>query len=105
MLKYGTDKPDLRNPLVIVEISDMFEETDFAPFRKKTVRSINVPNAAGQSKKWFKKMEEFALSIGMKGLGYVKVRDDLTFDGRLTSSLKRATVKNLSAVTVQKQAM
>lgn len=50
MLKYGTDKPDLRNPLVIVEISDMFEETDFAPFRKKTVRSINVPNAAGQSK-------------------------------------------------------
>ena len=72
MLKYGTDKPDLRNPLVIVEISDMFEETDFAPFRKKTVRSINVPNAAGQSKKWFKKMEEFALSIGMKGLGYVK---------------------------------
>ena len=57
MLKYGTDKPDLRNPLVIVEISDMFEETDFAPFRKKTVRSINVPNAAGQSKKWFKKIQ------------------------------------------------
>lgn len=43
MLKYGTDKPDLRNPLVIVEISDMFEETDFKPFLKKTVRSINVP--------------------------------------------------------------
>ena len=88
MLKYGTDKPDLRNPLVIVEISDMFEETDFAPFRKKTVRSINVPNAAGQSKKWFKKMEEFALSIGMKGLGYVKVRDDLTFDGPSDKFLK-----------------
>ena len=88
MLKYGTDKPDLRNPLVIVEISDMFEETDFAPFRKKTVRSINVPNAAGQSKKWFKKMEEFALSIGMKGLGYVKVRDDLTFDGPIDKFLK-----------------
>ena len=88
MLKYGTDKPDLRNPLVIVEISDMFEETDFAPFRKKTVRSINVPNAAGQSKKWFKKMEEFALSNGMKGLGDVKVRDDLTFDGPIDKFLK-----------------
>ena len=50
MLKYGTDKPDLRNPLVIVEISDMFEETDFKPFLKKTVRSINVPGAAKQSK-------------------------------------------------------
>lgn len=88
MLKYGTDKPDLRNPLVIVEISDMFEETDFAPFRKKTVRSINVPLAASQSKKWFKRMEEFALSIGMKGLGYVKVNDDLTFDGPIDKFLK-----------------
>lgn len=88
MLKYGTDKPDLRNPLEIVEISDMFEETDFAPFRKKTVRSINVPGAASCSKSWFKKMEEFALSIGMKGLGYVKVRDDMTFDGPIDKFLK-----------------
>lgn len=88
MLKYGTDKPDLRNPLVIREISDMFAETDFAPFRKKCVRSINVPGAAAQSKKWFKRMEEFALSIGMKGLGYVKVNDDLTFDGPIDKFLK-----------------
>ncbi len=88
MLKYGTDKPDLRNPLEIKEISDMFEETDFAPFRKKCVRSLNVPGAAAQSKKWFKRMEEFALSIGMKGLGYVKVNDDLTFDGPIDKFLK-----------------
>ena len=88
MLKYGTDKPDLRNPLEIVEISDMFEETDFAPFRKKTVRSINVPGASSCSKSWFKKMEEFALSIGMKGLGYVKVREDMTFDGPIDKFLK-----------------
>jgi aspartyl-tRNA synthetase len=88
MLKYGTDKPDLRNPLEIKEISDMFEETDFAPFRKKCVRSINVPGASAQSKKWFKRMEEFALSIGMKGLGYVKVRDDMTFDGPIDKFLK-----------------
>ncbi len=88
MLKYGTDKPDLRNPLEIKEISDMFVETDFAPFRKKCVRSINVPNASSQSKKWFKRMEEFALSIGMKGLGYVKVCDDLTFDGPIDKFLK-----------------
>ena len=88
MLKYGTDKPDLRNPLEIKEISDMFVETDFVPFRKKCVRSINVPNAASQSKKWFKRMEEFALSIGMKGLGYVKVNEDLTFDGPIDKFLK-----------------
>lgn len=88
MLKYGTDKPDLRNPLEIKEISDMFVETDFAPFKKKCVRSINVPNASSQSKKWFKRMEEFALSIGMKGLGYVKVREDMTFDGPIDKFLK-----------------
>lgn len=95
MLKYGTDKPDLRNPLVIVEISDMFEETDFKPFLKKTVRSINVPGAAKQSKSWFKKMEEFALSIGMKGLGYVKVRDDITFDGPIDKFLKEGDREEL----------
>lgn len=95
MLKYGTDKPDLRNPLVIVEISDMFEETDFKPFLKKTVRSINVPGAAKQSKSWFKKMEEFALSIGMRGLGYVKVRDDMTFDGPIDKFLKEGDREEL----------
>ncbi|MBQ6336958.1 MAG: aspartate--tRNA ligase [Ruminococcus sp.] len=88
MLKYGSDKPDLRNPLEIVEISDMFEETDFKPFLKKCVRSINVPGAASCSKSWFKKMEEFALSIGMKGLGYVKVTDELLFDGPIDKFLK-----------------
>lgn len=95
MLKYGTDKPDLRNPLEIVEISDMFEETDFKPFLKKTVRSINVPGAASQSKSWFKKMEEFALSVGMKGLGYVKVTDDMLFDGPIDKFLKEGDREEL----------
>ncbi|MGN0559263.1 MAG: aspartate--tRNA ligase [Acutalibacteraceae bacterium] len=95
MVKYGTDKPDLRNPLVIVDMSDMFVETDFAPFRKKTVRTINVPNAASQSKSWFKKMEEFALSIGMKGLGYVKVTDDMLFDGPIDKFLKEGDREKL----------
>ncbi|MBR1481865.1 MAG: aspartate--tRNA ligase [Ruminococcus sp.] len=97
MVRYGTDKPDLRNPLMIREISDMFVETDFAPFRKKCVRSINVPGAAAQSKKWFKRMEEFALSIGMKGLGYVKVCDDLSFDGPIDKFLKPGDREELIA--------
>lgn len=95
MVTYGTDKPDLRNPLLIKDISDMFVETDFAPFRGKTVRSINVPGAASQSKSWFKKMEEFALSIGMKGLGYVKVREDMTFDGPIDKFLKEGDREKL----------
>ncbi len=102
MLAYGTDKPDLRNPLLIRDISPMFEETDFAPFRKKTVRSINVPGAAAQSKKWFRNMEEFALSIGMKGLGYVKVRDDLTFDGPIDKFLKEGDREKLIEINASK---
>ena len=102
MLTYGTDKPDLRNPLLIKDISPMFEETDFAPFRKKTVRSINVPEASAQSKKWFKNMEEFALSIGMKGLGYVKVRDDMTFDGPIDKFLKEGDREKLIEINGSK---
>ncbi len=102
MLTYGTDKPDLRNPLLIKDISPMFEETDFAPFRKKTVRSINVPGAASCSKKWFKNMEEFALSIGMKGLGYVKVREDLTFDGPIDKFLKEGDREKLIEINDSK---
>lgn len=102
MITYGTDKPDLRNPLLIKDISDMFVETDFAPFRGKTVRSINVPNAASQSKSWFKKMEEFALSIGMKGLGYVKVREDLTFDGPIDKFLKEGDREKLIEINGSK---
>ena len=102
MLTYGTDKPDLRNPLLIKDISDMFVETDFAPFRKKTVRSINVPNAAAQSKKWFKNMEEFALSIGMKGHGYVKVREEMTFDGPIDKFLKEGDREKLIEINGSK---
>lgn len=102
MLTYGTDKPDLRNPLLIKDISPMFDETDFKPFLKKTVRSINVPDAAKQSKTWFKKMEEFALSIGMKGLGYVKVRDDLSFDGPIDKFLKEGDREKLIEINGSK---
>jgi len=87
MLKYGTDKPDLRNPLEIIDISDMFMETDFAPFRKKTVRAVNVFDSASQSKGFFEKMLEFAMKIGMKGLGYIKVDDDMNYHGPIDKFL------------------
>ncbi len=87
MLKYGTDKPDLRNPLEIIDISDMFVETDFAPFRGKCVRAVNVPNCAGQSKGFFEKMLKYATGIGMKGLGYIKVTEELTYQGPIDKFL------------------
>ncbi|MDP4120604.1 MAG: amino acid--tRNA ligase-related protein, partial [Bacillota bacterium] len=76
-----------RNPLTIIDISDMFIETDFAPFKKKTVRALNVPDCSAQSKGFFEKMLSFATSIGMKGLGYVKVNDDLSFNGPIDKFL------------------
>ena len=81
MLKYGSDKPDLRNPLEIIDVSDIFENSDFAPFRGKTVRAINVPNCASKSKGFFEKMLDYATSIGMKGLGYFKVDEDMNLLG------------------------
>jgi aspartyl-tRNA synthetase len=81
MLKYGTDKPDLRNPLLIRELSDFFASVDFAPFKGKTVRGIVVPTAAKQPRSFFASMEKFALSIGMKGLGYIAVNGDMSYKG------------------------
>jgi aspartyl-tRNA synthetase len=98
MIKYGTDKPDLRNPLEIIDISPMFLETDFAPFRKKTVRAINVPDCASQSKSFFENMLDFAMKIGMKGLGYIKVDDEMRYHGPIDKFLSEQDKKNLAEV-------
>ncbi|WP_101910744.1 aspartate--tRNA ligase [Marasmitruncus massiliensis] len=87
MLKYGTDKPDLRNPLVIIDLSDLFTVSDFKPFSGKCVRAINVPGAASQPRSFFASMESFALSIGMKGLGYVKVDENMAYQGPIDKFL------------------
>ena len=87
MLKYGSDKPDLRNPLEIIDISDLFLNTEFAPFRKKTVRAINVANCASQSKSFFENMLDYAIKIGMKGLGYIKVDEELNYNGPIDKFL------------------
>lgn len=87
MLKYGTDKPDLRNPLEIVELSDLFVESDFKPFRGQTVRGICVKGAASQSKKFFETMLDYAMEIGMKGLGYLKGEGGLKFAGPIDKFL------------------
>jgi aspartyl-tRNA synthetase len=96
MLIYGSDKPDLRNPLEIIDISDMFEETGFAPFRKKTVRAINVPDISSQSKRFFQDMLEFAMEIGMKGLGYIKVDDEMKYQGPIDKFLSQEDRKELA---------
>ncbi len=79
MLEYGTDKPDLRNPLKIVDVTDFFQRCTFKPFHKKTVRAINVH--AKLSKGQHEKLLKFAQSIGMGGLGYLEVLEDKIYKG------------------------
>ena len=81
------DKPDLRNPLRIIDLSDLFVESDFKPFRGQTVRAIPVPDCAHQPRSFFEQMLGFAESIGMKGLGYVKVNEDMTYAGPIDKFL------------------
>ena len=96
MLKYGSDKPDLRNPLFIIDVSDLFVDSSFKPFSNKTVRAIRVPKMAEKSKSFFEKMEEYALSIGMKGLGYFKVEEGLKFNGPIDKFLRAGDREELA---------
>ena len=79
MLKYGTDKPDLRNPLFIIDLSEFFNQCTFKPFINKTVRAIRVKGHL--SKGFHEKMLQYAMNIGMSGLGYLEVQEDLSFKG------------------------
>jgi len=78
MLKYGTDKPDLRNPIEIVDVSEIFgrAEVEFKAFKNKTVRAIPAPGAASQPRSFFDKLNEWARSEGAAGLGYIQFEED-----------------------------
>lgn len=97
MLKYGTDKPDLRNPLEITDLTDFFRDVEFKPFQGKPVRGIVAPGCGKMSKSFFEKMLEYATSIGMKGLGYLTVLEDGSFKGPIAKFLsdeKKAALTN-----------
>ena len=83
MEKYGIDKPDLRNPLIIQDVTKVFENTEFNAFKDKTVKAIVVPNGAEQGRKFFDKMTEFATTdeVGAKGLAWTKLEKDGTVQG------------------------
>ena len=87
MEKYGSDKPDLRNPLVIIDLTEEFEETEFRPFRGVPVKGIKVENLASKSNSWFNEVVDYAKSIGMPGIGYLKVNEDLSFAGPIDKFL------------------
>lgn len=93
MLKYGTDKPDLRNPLYIIDLSEFFNKCTFKPFINRTVRAIRVHGHL--SKGFHEKLLAYAMSIGMGGLGYLEVQEDLSFKGPIDKFIPDDLKKDL----------
>lgn len=83
MEKYGIDKPDLRNPLIIQDVTKLFENSEFNAFKDKTIKAIIVPNGAEQGRKFFDKMGEFATTeeVGAKGLAWTKLDNEGNIQG------------------------
>ena len=101
MLEFGCDKPDLRNPLRIIDVTEFFQKCTFKPFIGRTVRAIKVH--AEMSKGFHEKLLSFATSLGMGGLGYLEVAEDMSYKGPIDKFIPKdmkgelATLAGLSA--------
>ncbi len=87
MEMYGTDKPDLRNPLIIKDASDVLKNTTFGPFKNSTIKVIVVNNIGGYSNSWFNEIVDYASSIGMPGIGYITLMEDGSLKGPIDKFL------------------
>ena len=103
MEKYGIDKPDLRNPLIIQDTTILFENTEFNAFKDKTIKVIVVPNGAEQGRKFFDRMTEFATSeeVGAKGLAWTKITPERQVEGGIakfiTDEIKEKLINEYGA--------
>ncbi|MYR47213.1 aspartate--tRNA ligase [Streptomyces sp. SID5910] len=96
MLKYGSDKPDLRAQLELVDITDIFEGSEFKAFAGKHVRALPVPDVSGQPRKFFDQLGDYAVSQGAKGLAWVRVGEDGTLSGPIAKFLTEDNVAELT---------
>ncbi|WP_019888042.1 aspartate--tRNA ligase [Streptomyces purpureus] len=96
MLTYGSDKPDLRAKLELVDITDVFEGSEFKAFAGKHVRALPVPDTAEQTRKFFDGLGEYAVEQGAKGLAWVRVGEDGTLSGPIAKFLTEENVKVLT---------
>ena len=86
MLKYGSDKPDLRNPLIIEDLTSILSKSTFEPFKTSQIRGIAVANI-DKSNSWYKNIEEYIKKAGAVGLSYIKVGADMTFKSSIDKFL------------------
>ncbi|MER5440910.1 aspartate--tRNA ligase [Streptomyces sp. NPDC002790] len=96
MLKYGNDKPDLRAKLELVDITDVFDGSEFKAFAGKHVRALPVPDTASQSRKFFDGLGDYAVEQGAKGLAWIRVGEDGAFAGPIAKFLTEENVKVLT---------
>ena len=102
MEKYGIDKPDLRNPLIIQDVTEVFKHSEFNAFKDKTIKAIIVPNGAEQGRKFFDKMSGFATTdeVGAKGLAWTKLDNEGNVQGGIakfiTDEIKEKLEKTLA---------
>ena len=102
MEKYGVDKPDLRNPLIIQDVTDIFEKVEFNAFKGKTVKAIVVPEGANQGRKFFDSMTEFAVDeTGAKGLAWVKVDSENVLSGGIAKFITPEVQKELEEIDLK----
>src|SRR5574344_1731497 len=98
MALYGTDKPDLRIPYIIDDLTDILSSSDFAPFKNTIIKGIKVPKI-DKSNSWYKSMEDYVKTIGCGGLAYIKVNEDLSFksslDKYLTDEIRKKLISKL----------
>ena len=104
MEKYGIDKPDLRNPLIIQDATEIFKGTEFNAFKDKTIKAIVVPNGAAQGRKFFDNMTEFAIEEqGAKGLAWTKIDENNTPQGGIAKFITEDVLKGLEEKLGAKQ--
>ena len=96
MEKYGIDKPDLRNPLIIQDVTEIFKDTEFNAFKGKIIKMIKVPNGAEQGRKFFDSMTEFAVAeCGAKGLAWSKLEQSGEFAGGIAKFITEENKQEL----------
>lgn len=94
MEKYGSDKPDLRNPLIIEDVTAIFNNTEFNGFKEKTIKAIKL-ECVDRPNSWFKKLEDFMKEKGAGGLAYIKVEENNEFKSTITKFLSKTEISGL----------
>jgi aspartyl-tRNA synthetase len=98
MLHYGCDKPDLRNPLIIEDLTSLFAKSGFQVFAGNTVRSINVPQASSKPRSFFDRLGDWAKDIGLPGLGYISREGENEFKGPIAKFMTESELQGIASI-------